>query len=80
MKYQRFLSVKVKCPRDQKIYVMPIEFAAPDFTFPFPSNGCDETNDCETCARCRASVTLMFFHGIDYISTDVISPDFSILK
>lgn len=80
MKYQRFLSVKVKCPRDQKIYTMPIEFAAPDFTFPLPSNGCDEMNGCETCARCRDAVTLMFYHGLEYISTDVITPDFSILK
>lgn len=80
MRYQKSLTVKVQCPRDQKVYPMTIKFAAPSFQFPLPSNGCEELNGELICERCRAAVTLMFYRGIDYTSTDVISPDFSILK
>lgn len=80
MNYPRFLQIKVNCPRTGVIEPMTIQFAAPDFATPLACNGCENYNASDTCHRCRMAITLMFFRGLKYFSTDIITPDFSILK
>ena len=80
MKYPNPLNIKVRCPKNRRIYSMQVNFAPSDPEFPLPVNGCDDACGEKICYECSAAITLMFYHGYEYFPSDVISPDFSILK
>lgn len=80
MNYPRPLKIKVCCPRTELFEPMQVVFSQSDKTLPGPIQGCENYNGSEACMRCIATITLMFLNGLDYSSTDIISPDFSILK
>ena len=80
MKYPNPLTIKVRCPKNHRVYPMKVVFAPSDTTLPLPINGCDDACGEEICSKCSAALTLMFYHGYDYLLSDVISPDFSVLK
>ena len=80
MKYPNPLNIKVRCPKNERIYPMRVIFSRSDTDFPLPVNGCDDACADKICTKCCAAITLMFYYGYDYFSTDVIFPDFSILK
>lgn len=74
------LKIKVRCPKNKRIYTMHITFAESQKNFPLPVNGCDDACGEEICSKCCAAITLMFYHGHDSTTLDVISPDLSVLK
>lgn len=80
MSYSRSLKIKVRCPKTGFVEPMQVLFSQEDKGLPGPIQGCESYNGSETCMRCIATITLMFLNGLDYYSTDIISPDFSILK
>lgn len=80
MNYQNPLKVTVRCPKNQRDHAMYVAFSGIEKDFPLPVNGCDDSSGDETCKRCSAAVTLMFYHGYEYSPLKAISPDFSLLK
>ena len=74
----KFINIKVRCPKCfYKIFPMQVHIVTmPDGKdFPFPINGCDELDGSEVCEKCRADVTLKFFHGIIEDSNEILTPD-----
>ena len=80
MKYQNSLKFKVRCPKNGFVEPMQVTFSREDKGLPAPIQGCENYNGDEICQHCRNTLTLMFLNGLDYHSTDIITPDFSILK
>lgn len=67
---------KVRCPASAyAVYDMCLYFTAIDGKpFPLPCNGCDSSNGSETCQKCMADITLMFFHDPDLRTTEPLVP------
>ena len=80
MNYHRFLNIKVRCPASQRIETMQMAFLPTDPQTVTPCQGCENLNGSQTCMKCCAAITLMFKNGLEYFCTDIITPDFSILK
>jgi hypothetical protein len=78
--YRNPLNIKVRCPASQRIEPMQLTFLPTDRQMVLPCQGCENLNGSDVCNRCRTAITLMFKNGLEYFCTDVITPDFSILK
>ena len=82
MGYQRFLNIKVKCPRNGCVRKMQVVFVKTEDgrSIPVPVNGCDDACGESICYKCSAAVTLLFYRGYEYFPTDVVIPDISEAK
>ena len=80
MKYPNFMNVKVRCPKTQAIEQVQVKTLPIAEHLIAPVQGCENLDGSVTCQRCCAAITLMFQDCIDYISTDIITPDFSKLR
>ena len=78
MGYQRFLNIKVKCPRNGRVQEMQVRFVKTEDgrDFPTPVNGCDEACGEQMCYKCSAAITMMFYRGYEYFPPDIVIPDF----
>ena len=79
MGYQRFLNIKVRCPRNGRVQKMQIITVKTEDgkCFPLPINGCDDACGEKICYECSAAITLMVYHGYEYFPTDIVIPNFS---
>lgn len=75
MNNPKHLTVKVRCPRTQRIQTMSVTFVDNnDKDFPLPVNGCDDLCGNKICEKCSAAITLLFFHGYTYSNGEIIHP------
>lgn len=69
--------IKVICPAEKIITVKDMEIVyVPDSEkpFPYPCNGCEDFNNSETCQRCTAGLTLMFYEDPQRDTTHPLVP------
>lgn len=72
--------LKVVCPHTAvKHFTITVEYEN-DLLKPI---GCEQEENCDTCQKCKAALTVMFINPDDAREAshqDCVSPDFSLLK
>ena len=70
-------SVLISCPASPTgvLRNMPIDYTILDGKpFPFPCQGCDDSNGSAVCEKCRADVTLEFWKNPPVLPSIFVDP------